>query len=92
MIASGDIKLYEYAQLRELYIIRLKRGICMLETNVNNSSEVNKSHVDLKTETKRDDIREKIKDNTIMRIFVQIQALKGHVENLKQYELYTEGG
>ena len=37
----------------------------MLETNVINFSEEKKPHVDLKTETKGDDIREEIEDNTI---------------------------
>ena len=37
----------EAAQLQELYIIKLKHDICMLETNKNNFSE-KKSHVDLK--------------------------------------------
>ena len=39
IIASREIKLYKSAQLQQLYIIKLKRGICMLETNVNNFSE-----------------------------------------------------
>ena len=34
IIASGDIKVDEAAQLQELYIIKPKRDICMLETNV----------------------------------------------------------
>ena len=50
----------------------------MLETNLNNVSEGNKSHIVFKTETKGDDIREKIEDNTIRMIFFQIQALKGY--------------
>ena len=58
IIASGEIKVYEAAHLWELYIIKLKRGIFMLKTNVNNFSEENIYHVDLKTETKGDDIRE----------------------------------
>ena len=36
MIASGDIKLDEAAQLQKLYIIKLKRDIFMLETNLKN--------------------------------------------------------
>ena len=32
-IASEEINLYEADQLQELYIIKFKRGICMLETN-----------------------------------------------------------
>ena len=43
----------------------------------------NKSHVYLKTETKGDDIREEIKDNTITMISVQSKALKVHAEKLK---------
>ena len=58
IIASVEIKVDEAAKLQELYVIKLKHVICMLETNVNKYSEVNKSHVDLKTETKGDDIRE----------------------------------
>ena len=49
IIASVDIKVYEAAQLWELYIIKFKRGICMLETNVKNFSEGNKDKVDFKT-------------------------------------------
>ena len=41
----------------------------MLETNVINFSYENKAHVDLKRETKGDDIREEIEDNVI-RIFL----------------------
>ena len=39
IIASGEVQLHQAAQLRELYIIKLKCDICMLETNVNNFSE-----------------------------------------------------
>ena len=39
IIASGEIKVDEAAQLWELYIIKLKRDILMLENNVNNFSE-----------------------------------------------------
>ena len=38
----------------------LKFDICMLETNVKNFSEKNKSPMDLKIETKLDDNREEI--------------------------------
>ena len=34
LIASGEIKVYEAAQSRESYIMKLKRDISMLETNV----------------------------------------------------------
>ena len=37
----------------------------MLRTNVNNFSEKNKANVDLKTETKGDDIGKEIKNNAI---------------------------
>ena len=39
IISSGDIEVNEAAQLQELYIIKLKCFICMLEINVNNFSE-----------------------------------------------------
>ena len=39
IIASQDIKVDEAYQLRGLYIIKLKRGIFMLETNEHNFSE-----------------------------------------------------
>ena len=55
----------------------------MLETNVNYFSEKNKVPVDLKTETRVDDIREEMKDNTIQRIPFQSKALKVHAEKLK---------
>ena len=54
----------------------------MLETNVNNFSEENDSHADLKTETKGDDIREEIKYN-------EIRPCR-KVE--RKVELCTEGG
>ena len=63
IITSGKIKVDEADQLRRLYIIKLKRDICMLETNVNNSSEENKDHVDLKIETEGDDIIKGINDD-----------------------------
>ena len=50
----------------------------MLEINVNKFSEENKYHVELKTETKGDYIREEIKDNIIRKIYIQRNALKGH--------------
>ena len=56
----------------------------MLETNLNNCSERKKSHVYLKTETKGDDIREEIKDNTISIISVQSKSFKVHAETLKE--------
>ena len=62
-ITSGDIKEDEAAQLQELYIIKLKYGIFMLETNEINFLETNKSHGDLKIETRVDDIREEIEYN-----------------------------
>ena len=37
----GDIKVNEVAQLQELYIIKLKCGMCMLETNVENFQRKN---------------------------------------------------
>ena len=49
MISSGEIKVDEATQLQYLYIIKLKRCISMLETNVKDFSEEKKSHVDLKT-------------------------------------------
>ena len=52
IIASGDIKLDEAAQLWELYIIIFKRDICTLKTNLNNISEENKANVDLKQKPK----------------------------------------
>ena len=56
----------------------------MLETNVNNFSEENKYHAYLKTETKRDGIREEIEDSTIRRISVQIKSLTSHAEKYKE--------
>ena len=64
IITSGKIKVDESDQLQDLYIIKLKRDICMLDTNLNNLSEENKSHVDIK-KIKGDDMRNKIEDNTI---------------------------
>ena len=49
----------------------------MLETNLNNVSEGNKSHIVFKTETKGDDIREKIEDNTIRMIFFPNTGIEG---------------
>ena len=56
----------------------------MLETNVNNFSEENNSHVDLKTETKGYDKREAIKYHSIRIISVQSKSLMVHVEKLKE--------
>ena len=56
----------------------------MLETNVNNLSDGNKSHVYIKTETKGDDIRKEIKDNAIRIISVQSKSLEGHAEKVKE--------
>ena len=56
----------------------------MLDTNVKIVSEENKYHVDLKTQTKGNDIREEIKDNSIRIISVQSKELKGHAEKLKE--------
>ena len=39
-----------------------------------------KAHVDLKTETKEDYIREVIEDNSIRIISIQIRTLKCHAE------------
>ena len=39
IITSQEIKLDETDQLRGLYIIKLKRGICMFDTNEHNFSE-----------------------------------------------------
>ena len=50
VIASGKIKVDESDQLQDLYIIKLKRDIFMLDTNLNNLSEENKSHVDIKNQ------------------------------------------
>ena len=61
----------------------------MLETNVHKFLEGNKSHVYLKTESKVDDIRKEIKDNTIRMISVQSKAFKGHAEKLKGGFTYT---
>ena len=49
----------------------------------------NKSHVYLKTETKGDDIREKIKDNKIIMISVKSKAVKGHAAKLKEKFTYA---
>ena len=62
----------------------MKREICMLEINVNKFSEEKKYHVELKIETKGNDIREEIKDNTIRRIYVQSNALKDHEAKSKE--------
>ena len=62
----------------------------MLETNVNNFSEGNKNHTDLKIKTKVNYTREEIKDNAIRIFSVQSKALKVRKEKLKDkfnYEL-----
>ena len=56
----------------------------MLETNVNNFSEENKAHADLKTETKENDTSEKIEDNAIRIISVHSKLLKDHAEKLRE--------
>ena len=55
----------------------------MLETNVKNSLEENRAHIDLNLETKEDDTIVEIRDNAIRIIYVQRKALKGHAETLK---------
>ena len=52
-----EIRVDEAAQLQKLYIIKLKRDICMLENNVKDFSEENKAHVQLEIETEGDDGR-----------------------------------
>ena len=44
----GYIKILSY----EGYIIKLKHGICMLDTNEKRFSEENKAHIDLKQKPK----------------------------------------
>ena len=56
----------------------------MLETNVNKFSEENKSHIDLKTETRGYDTIKEIKDNTIRMISAQSKSFKVHAEKLKE--------
>ena len=51
------MKVYESARLQKLYIIKLKRDICILDTNEKHIPEEKKYHVYLKIETKRDDTR-----------------------------------
>ena len=63
--------------------------ICILETNVNNFSEEQKSYIDLKTEAKGDDIIEEIEDNTIIKTSIQNKSLKGRAENLKKTFKYA---
>ena len=83
------IRVNEATQLRELYIIKLERDIFMLKPNVKNLIELKKDHVDLKLETKGDEIREQIEDNSIRTIFVQSKALKGHAAKLKEQLNYS---
>ena len=44
IVASGQIKVYEAAQLWNLYILNFKLGICILQTNVINFAEEKQSH------------------------------------------------
>ena len=83
IISSRDIKVDEADQLRGLYIIKPKRGICMLKTNEHNFSDFKKAHIYFKKETKGGDNREEIKENAIRIISFQSKALKGHAEKLK---------
>ena len=56
----------------------------MLNTHVNNFSEVGEAHVYLKTETKGYNIKEAIENNAIRIISVQSKALKVHTAKLKE--------
>ena len=58
-------------------------GTFMLGTSLSNFSE-RKNHLELKTETKGDDIKEEIKYHKIRIISFQNKALKGHAEHLKE--------
>ena len=60
----------------------------MLETNINNFSDLGKYHVDFKIKTKLDDIREDIKDSAIRIIFCSKQVIEG---TCKKDELCPEG-
>ena len=65
----------------------------MVDNNVNNFLEENKSHVYLKIETEGDDIREEIEDNAIRIISFQRKSLKVHAKkDERKVELCTEGG
>ena len=44
IIASEEINKDEASQLRKLYIIKLKRDMCMLETKIKNFSDGKKLH------------------------------------------------
>ena len=57
IIASVEIQVDEADQSRGLYIIKLKRYIFMLETDMNKLSERQIYHLDLKKETEGYDIR-----------------------------------
>ena len=46
------------------------------------NSEGKRAHVDFKTETKGDDIKEVIEDKAIRTTYVQNKALKGHTSKL----------
>ena len=52
----------------------------MLGNHANNFSEGVKFHIDFETETKGDDIREEIKDNSIIIVSYQINTLKCHAQ------------
>ena len=89
IITPGDIKVYESNQLRWQYIIKLKRGICILEMNENNFSQKKNITQTLK-QTPKETISEKqIEDNTIRIIYFQIKELKGHAEQLKEKLKYS---
>ena len=45
IISSGEMKVHEADQLRVLYIIKLKPGIWILDTNKKHFSEENKAHI-----------------------------------------------
>ena len=54
IIASEYIRVYEAAELWQLYILKFKLGICMLQTNVKTTYQREKVRIDLKYETKGD--------------------------------------
>ena len=84
IISSVEIKVDEAAELRELYIIKVKRDIFMLENNVQKNLYENKTHVELKEETKLYNIREEVEDNAIRIIAVHGKTLKGHASKLEK--------
>ena len=55
-----------------------------MKTNVNSFSEEGGTDAGLKTETKGDDIREKIEDKAIRIIAFQNKALKVYAKHLKE--------